>query len=385
MRTFVDQGAFLREKYPEQSPPATHNSHHSQQHQGHRDTLPHIRASAGYAPSSSSSNTGADDAATVAHDTSSEVHTVSTTPAFVDTSHTDGTSQIADDGSVGFLGDLDSLSGSDFDAVFFDIDPGEYYRQPNNCCGWIPNAHLINDSHDSLAPTTLSWYTPIGSESIPDSPRHPPPESRRDSDAQSRDSQSDDVDSETAHLIQHFSQHISPCLDIFDIQRYFGHAVPVRALESTLLRNLVAALSAKQFANTRKENSSAPMSPTIAGRGWPATPSCLDQYYCHVPNREWFYRAASFYDKAITQMMELLQSLRNGTLLAESPSSRVTPGSRSLRVETLIDSGGSSPRKRQRTDSKNSQYKKSLDDLLAAVTIFLLYESLDNRKIEILR
>lgn len=313
-------------------------------------------------------------------DNSSDAYTASVTPALIDASQGGETPEHVDEGSASFVGDLDSLSGSDFDAVFFDIDPEVYYTQPNNCCGWIPNAHLINNANDSLAPTTLSWYTPIGSESIADSPHKSlPAESGHVSDSSSHD----DTDHEIAHLIQHFSQHISPCLDIFDMQKYFGHAVPVRALDSTLLRNLLAALSAKQFANTRRESPDGGNA-VIGGRSWPPAPSCLDQHYSHIPNSEWYYRAASFYDMAITQMMSLLQSLRNGTLMSEPMSARL-PSSKGSHRESLSSIVSASPNKRRRTDARETQYRNSLDDLLAAVTIFLLYESLDNRKVEILR
>ena len=312
-------------------------------------------------------------------------HSVSGTPTLTDTARTEGSVANSDRGTAGSVSGMDSLSEADFDAIFFDIDPDVYYAQWNNCCGWIPNAHLINDSEDSLAPTTLSWYTPIGSEATPDSSiRTLPEESEKGSGSQSGHDESDGDHQETAHLIQHFSQHISPCLDIFDIQKYFGHAVPVRALESTLLRNLLAALSAKQFAKTRREGAVAVTS-LIPTQKWTPAPSCLDQFYSHIPNSEWYYRAASFYDKAITQMMGLLQSLRSGTLVGDPTSARGTPGNGSPRNMSRLLSAAPSPNKRRRTDEREIQYKRALDDLLAAVSIFLLYESLDNHQIEILR
>jgi hypothetical protein len=316
----------------------------------------------------------------------SAIHSVSATPTLTDTARTEGSVANSDQGTTSSVNGMDKLSDADFDAIFFDIDSDVYYAQWNNCCGWIPNAHLINDADDSLAPTTLSWYTPINSGATPDSAsRALPEESEKCSEGQAGNDENDGDHHETAHLIQHFSQHISPCLDVFDIQRYFGHSVPVRALESTLLRNLLAALSAKQFAKTRREGAVAVTS-LIPTSKWTPAPSCLDQFYAHIPNSEWYYRAASFYDKAITQMMGLLQSLRSGTLTSEPTSTRGTPtSSGSPRDMGRLLSAAPSPNKRRRTDQRELQHKRALDDLLAAVSIFLLYESLDNHQIEILR
>lgn len=273
---------------------------------------------------------------------------------------------------------LDTLSDDEFNATFFDIDPNIYFAEGNNCCGWIPNAPLLNDLPDSQAPT-ISWLSQITPGNFSDSSPYPETSmaSMIDSDSPSVDMAGGD-EYETAHLIQHFSEHISPYLDVFDIEKYFGHVVPVRARRSNLLSSSLAAIAAKQFAKTKRE--------PLSGQSAATTPSgsFLDQYYTD-PNVDWFYKAASFYDKAIVQMMSSLQSLRDGCLdTGLDQDSGLDTASPPFQEDTTMGQVGKagSRTKRQRTDRARTP-ANVLDDLLAAVSIFLLYESLDNRQLEI--
>ncbi|KAH6610444.1 hypothetical protein Trco_000464 [Trichoderma cornu-damae] len=68
---------------------------------------------------------------------------------------------------------------------------------------------------------------------------------------------SSEADHETAYLIRYFAERISPCLDVFDIERFFGHIVPIKAIRSPLLQNALAAIAAKQFGKTKRETYSA--------------------------------------------------------------------------------------------------------------------------------
>lgn len=272
---------------------------------------------------------------------------------------------------------LDTLSDDEFNATFFDIDPNIYFAEGNNCCGWIPNAPLLNDLPDSQAPT-ISWLNQITPGNFSDASPYAETSmaSIINTDSPALNSNGDD-EYETAHLIQHFSEHISPYLDVFDIEKYFGHVVPVRARRSNLLSSSLAAIAAKQFAKTKKE-----LHPGHSAATTPST-SFLDQYYTD-PNVDWFYKAASFYDKAICQMMSSLQSLRDGSVDSgpDHDSGLDTSSPPFSDDMTGLDGNGASNPKRQRIDRARTP-ANILDDLLAAVSIFLLYESLDNRQLEI--
>lgn len=265
---------------------------------------------------------------------------------------------------------LDSLSDSEFEATFFDIDPNIYFAEGNNCCGWIPNAPLLNDLQDSQAPT-ISWLNQITPGNFSDSSPYPDTTMTSVMTSESpKDSACGNDEYETAHLVQHFSENIGPYLDVFDIEKYFGHVVPVRARRSNLLTNSLAAIAAKQFAKTRRDH------PNFVP---PGSGAFLEQYYGDS-SVDWFYKAASFYDKAICQMMGSLQSLRDGTL--DTPAQPTPPAPGSEDGENLAAGNPAARKKRQRTDRPKTP-ASVLDDLLAAVSIFLLYESLDNRQLEI--
>lgn len=273
--------------------------------------------------------------------------------------------------------DVDHLSDSaydgaseSYDAAFFDLDPEVYFAEGNNCCGWVPNLTFVEDADVP----TLDWRKTIASQNFSESLTD---EGMQVTDAESSTShEARETDYETAHLIQHFSQHISPFLDVFDAERYFGHVVPIKALQSSLLTNSLAAIAAKQFAKTSRENgnsSDSSLARLVLARDHPG--SSID----------WFYKAASFYDKAICQMLGLLQSLSD----SDGRGSRSPTASRSImdsRNNTPNSSASSPQIKRRRSEKKDALPNAAtiLDDLLAAVSVFLLYESLDNRQLETL-
>ena len=98
-----------------------------------------------------------------------------------------------------------------------------------------------------------------------------------------------------------FLRNISPFLDVFDIERYFGHVVPVKALRSPLLTNALTAIAAKQFAKTRREtdsDSDQTLSGSVLGND---LGSSIDL----------FYKAAFSYDTVICQMLGLIQDLND--------------------------------------------------------------------------
>lgn len=268
----------------------------------------------------------------------------------------------------------DSFSDEDFDARFFDIDPNEYFAEGNNCCGFIPSVSLISDAGGLQGPS-LSWLSDVNLEGYAASGYDPEADKSQTSDKLETEASSpmpdssSEADHETAYLIRYFAERISPCLDVFDIERFFGHIVPIKAIRSPLLQNALAAIAAKQFGKTKRETYMA--SHHSPGRS-------VLELYSNAAHIDWFYKAASFYDKAIGHMMRLLQTLRDG-----SPAS--SPGSTSSIDPGLgLHSAVSPSFKRRRVESSQGSHT-IVDDLLSAISVFLLYESLDNRFAEVSR
>ncbi|KAK4895018.1 hypothetical protein LTR27_006885 [Elasticomyces elasticus] len=135
-------------------------------------------------------------------------------------------------------------------------------------------------------------------------------------------------------------------MDLFDIDKHFSQLVPLKALRDALLRNAIAAVAAKQLGRVKGDK---PFSGRQCQR--PSTMETLDD----VAEVDWFYKAANYYDKAIAFSRIYLEAL-SGTLSRPSSPNMITT-----------------------TSVTNS------DDLLVAVSIFSLYESLDSREMGWLR
>ncbi|KAM0265228.1 hypothetical protein ACHAQJ_000382 [Trichoderma viride] len=269
----------------------------------------------------------------------------------------------------------ESISDEDFDARFFDIDPNEYFAEGNNCCGFIPSLSLINDATGPQGPS-LSWLNDVNLEGYSQTGFDLEANKSERSDKLETEASSpmpdssSEADHETAYLIRYFAERISPCLDVFDIERFFGHIVPIKAIRSPLLQNALAAIAAKQFGKTKRETYLA----SHQTPGW----SMLEQY-SNAAHIDWFYKAASFYDKAIGHMMRLLQTLRDGSP-ATSPGSSPSSTDISLSLHSAVSPSS----KRRRVESSQGSHN-IVDDLLSAISVFLLYESLDNRFAEVSR
>lgn len=128
-------------------------------------------------------------------------------------------------------------------------------------------------------------------------------------------------------------------MDLFDRDKHFANLVPLKALRDALLRNSIAAVSAKQLGLVK---GSKPFMGNQCQK--PATMEVIDG----IPDVDWFYKAANYYDKAIACSRLYLQA-----------------------ISGQLDSPG-------RPDTQLTASMTDSDDLLVAVSIFSLYESLDN-------
>ena len=131
-------------------------------------------------------------------------------------------------------------------------------------------------------------------------------------------------------------------MDLFDQDKHFGNLVPLKALRDALLRNAIAAVAAKQLGRVKGAKAHIGIQCQK-----PATMEVIDD----VLATDWFYKAANYYDKAIAFSRMYLQAISGTFSTPSSPNLQLT------------------------ASTANS------DDLLVAVSIFSLYESLDNLEI----
>jgi hypothetical protein len=128
-------------------------------------------------------------------------------------------------------------------------------------------------------------------------------------------------------------------MDLFDQEKHFSNLVPLKALRDALLRNAIAAVAAKQLGRVKGAKSHVGMQCQK-----PAAMEVIND----VPVSDWYYKAANYYDKAIAFSRMYLQAISGSFSNPPSPNQQLTA--------SLANS----------------------DDLLVAVSIFSLYESLDN-------
>lgn len=128
-------------------------------------------------------------------------------------------------------------------------------------------------------------------------------------------------------------------MDLFNEDRHFEQLVPLKALRDALLRNAIAAVAAKQLGRVHGSRCN-----STKQHQQPAMMESLDG----DTQVNWFYKAANYYDKAIAFSRIYLQAL-SGSL-----GEALTP------------------------NSSNTLSVANSDDLLVAVSLFSLYESLDN-------
>ncbi|EXA31283.1 hypothetical protein FOVG_17407 [Fusarium oxysporum f. sp. pisi HDV247] len=210
------------------------------------------------------------------------------------------------------------------DDRFFDLDPAVYYTLDGNACGVDP-----------AVPQRVT-------ESQPATPYRVEPTSPGNGEENATPEVADEDHREANFLpllIRRFVEIISPWLDVFDTERYFGYVVPVRACHSRLLRDSLAAVAAKQLANfnpgkeTQHNRDSATLSAT-----WDSDASL---------SVDWSFQAASFYDRAIRSMIKALESITH-------PMPTEIPVGRHL------------------------DQPEGIGDLLAAMPILLVYELMDS-------
>ncbi|RMZ91368.1 hypothetical protein DV736_g1405, partial [Chaetothyriales sp. CBS 134916] len=248
------------------------------------------------------------------------------------------------------------------DEDFFDLDIDSYYANGNNACGFIPGLPVIMSDINDIDPNetdTIAGET--GSLPVKSSK---PPKARASRRRVGR-AEADDRGQETAMLLRHFVEIMAPWMDILDIDGYFSRIMPLKATDNVMLRSALAAVAAKRIASVGGTSEKDLLSRSIADQ----SPS------------NWFYKAASYYDKAISHLRlhlhRLAQTPAQDASLPRPEESKETDESVRCRTSSASDGEGVKVVKRRRTPSSNT-WDAEFDDLLSTISVFSLYESLDS-------
>ncbi|KAK4973300.1 FACT complex subunit [Elasticomyces elasticus] len=150
-----------------------------------------------------------------------------------------------------------------------------------------------------------------------------------------------ELDHEAAFLLRHFSENAGSWMDLFDLDSYFAHTVPVHAKSCDLLRHAAVALAAKSIARLqgRRVLNNEPR--------WARM-----QHLDGCEHQDWYRKATQYYDDAIGSLRAALSASVSDTELAEETqtSHRVVP---------------------------KSLPSPESDELLASIAILCVYEFLD--------
>ncbi|KIW10308.1 hypothetical protein PV08_11270 [Exophiala spinifera] len=249
---------------------------------------------------------------------------------------------------------------------YFDLDIDTYYANGNNACGFIPGLPVIltdtNEPETDEDLLTNDYASLSGRSSVYDSSeggRKRPEYSQKYLHERT---------TELAALTRHFVQVVSPSMDLFDLDTYFSRIVPLKAVQNVMLRSAMAAVAANQIGQLLAKGVTKTdlqhLVPLLGENGG-------------LQETDWFYKAANYYDRGISYLRIFLQRWLSDTSnemtghTSKYPSRRFSDGS-SKESSTL-----SAPNKRRRI-SEQSSAGADMEALVAAISVFSLYESLDN-------
>lgn len=159
-------------------------------------------------------------------------------------------------------------------------------------------------------------------------------------------------------------------MDLFDLDTYFSRIVPLKAVQNVMLRSAMAAVAANQIGQMMANHSPLEdlqhLLPFVGDDGI-------------LQHTDWFYKAANYYDRGISYLRIFLQRwLSDGNNEGlTGQASRYQPG-RSLSETSNGGSLGGSSNKRRRISRAQQSDGADMEALVAAISVFSLYESLDN-------
>ena len=159
-------------------------------------------------------------------------------------------------------------------------------------------------------------------------------------------------------------------MDLFDLDTYFSRIVPLKAVQNVMLRSAMAAVAANQIgqmiANHSPLEDLQHLLPFVGGNGV-------------LQHTDWFYKAANYYDRGISYLRiflsRWLSDTNNEGLTGQA--SRHSSG-KSLPQTNASGAHNNTPNKRRRISRGQSSDGADMEALVAAISVFSLYESLDN-------
>lgn len=164
-------------------------------------------------------------------------------------------------------------------------------------------------------------------------------------------------------------------MDLLDMNMYFSRVAPLRAMKNSLLRSCIVAIASKQLGRITANKGDRSLFDQQSPK-----PIVL-RLYPDITHNEWFFKAASYYDKAISYLRIHLQHTdvlgRHRSI--DDPVSAGYEMAEQISTPEFEDNGEmtSSHQKRSQPSNKSSSGLNS-DDLLVAVSILSEYEFLDH-------
>ncbi len=159
-------------------------------------------------------------------------------------------------------------------------------------------------------------------------------------------------------------------MDLFDLDTYFSRIVPLKAVQNVMLRSAMAAVAANQIGQMMANHSPLEdlqhLLPFVGDDG-------------ALQHTDWFYKAANYYDRGISYLRIFLQRWLSDTSNEglTGHASRYNPGRTSSETSTST-ALNPPPNKRRRMSRGQSADGADMEALVAAISVFSLYESLDN-------
>ncbi|KAK4975636.1 FACT complex subunit [Elasticomyces elasticus] len=232
------------------------------------------------------------------------------------------------------------------------------------------NLNSILNAPD-VTPQTLDprLYSPRSSEASPNvHPRTTPSELVSNSIHTDENSmpvlgEYSELDHEVAFLLRHFSENAGSWMDLFDLDSYFAHTVPVHAKSCDLLRHAAVALAAKSIARLQGRH-------VLNNEPRRARMQHLDG----CEHQDWYRKATQYYDDAIGSLRAALSASVSDTELAEeTQTSHRVPDAQHIPSDVPYNNARVGP---TRAVPKSLPSPES-DELLASIAILCVYEFLD--------
>ncbi|KAI0384926.1 hypothetical protein F5Y04DRAFT_292508 [Hypomontagnella monticulosa] len=166
-----------------------------------------------------------------------------------------------------------------------------------------------------------------------------------------------ETDPEVAFLLRHFSEQPGKWLDLYFLDAYFEHEVPLKGLSHPLLKCAACAYAAKHLSRTRRKTDS-PRPPlrdsqVATTTTWPNSDAV-----------DWAWHGARYYTEAIKLLREVLDHPRN--LVTTTQNSQASPESSSS----------------IQSEDPSAIYARVSDETLAAMAILCNYEYMSASDVE---